>query len=363
MTTLAEVYANRIDFNNSGMASAARFDKSGNYLFVALENTREVAVVDAYASRELFRVDVGRAPDGLAVSADGKKLYVNNFMDRSISVVDLTDMLNGVDTIPPVIAQMTSVSNEKLSPTVLNGKQLFYDAKDTRLARDGYLSCAACHNDGGHDGRVWDLTGFGEGLRNTVDLRGHGGTAQGRLHWTGNFDEVQDFEGQIRSLAAGTGLMNDTDFSNTQNSLGAAKAGKSADLDALAAYVDSLKTFAPSPLRDSNGNLTEPALLGKALFTSAGCNGCHSGTPFTDSPAGQLHNVGTIKTSSGKRLGSALTGFDTPTLKDVWNTAPYLHDGSAATVSASIKAHSNVVLTTTEIDQIAAYIQQLGETN
>ena len=69
-------------------------------------------------------------------------------------------------------------------PTVLAGKQLFYDARDTRLAREGYMSCASCHNDGGSDGRVWDLTGMGEGLRNTVSLRGKGGMAHGFLHWS-----------------------------------------------------------------------------------------------------------------------------------------------------------------------------------
>ena len=95
---------------------------------------------------------------------------------------------------------------------MLLGKQLFYDARDTRLARDRYMSCASCHNDGGHDGRVWDLTGLGEGLRNTISAarpRRHG---QGFLHWSDNFDEVQDFEGQIRALAGGTGLMSDAAF-------------------------------------------------------------------------------------------------------------------------------------------------------
>ena len=91
---------------------------------------------------------------------------------------------------------------------MLSGKQFFYDARDTRLARDRYMSCATCHNDGGHDGRVWDLTGMGEGLRNTIALRGRAG-GQGFLHWSNNFDEVQDFEGQIRTLAGGTGLMTD----------------------------------------------------------------------------------------------------------------------------------------------------------
>ncbi len=62
-----------------------------------------------------------------------------------------------------------SHATEKLAAQVLLGKQLFYDAQDTRLARDAYMSCASCHNDGGHDGRIWDLTGFGEGLRNTIE--------------------------------------------------------------------------------------------------------------------------------------------------------------------------------------------------
>src|SRR5207344_442127 len=110
--------------------------------------------------------------------------------------------------------------------------------------------CASCHNDGGHDGRTWDLTSLGEGLRNTVNLRGRA-SAQGLLHWSANFDEVQDFEGQIRTLAGGTGLMDDAAFNAGTRSqpLGDKKAGASADLDALAAYLGSLKTFDASPYR------------------------------------------------------------------------------------------------------------------
>ena len=119
------------------------------------------------------------------------------------------------------------------------------------------MSCASCHNDGGGDGRVWDLTGLGEGLRNTAALNGRGG-GQGFLHWSANFDEVQDFEGQIRSLAGGTGLMSDAVLAQgTRNlPLGDPKAGLSADLDALAAYLASLDTFARSPNRNADGTLT-----------------------------------------------------------------------------------------------------------
>src|SRR5205814_1148410 len=52
------------------------------------------------------------------------------------------------------------------------------------------------------------------------------------------------------------------------------------------------------------------------------------------SAQGVLHDVGTIKPSSGGRLGGPLTGIDTPTLRGVAATAPYLHDASAPDLPA-----------------------------
>ena len=113
---------------------------------------------------------------------------------------------------------------------------------------------------------------MGEGLRNTVNLRGRAG-AQGFLHWSGNFDEVQDFEGQIRALAGGTGLMSDAEFNTgtRTQTLGDAKAGVNADLDALAAYVASLSTFANSPHRNADGSLTAAAVAGREVFRASNC--------------------------------------------------------------------------------------------
>jgi YVTN family beta-propeller protein len=357
-----EDYSSRIDLDNTGLATTALYDRSGSYLFIALENTQMVAVIDPCDMTELGRINVGRAPQGLAISKDGLRLYVSNFMDRSLDIYDLSALINRGEFTINKLATVNSVTTERLSSIVLRGKQLFYDAQDTRLARDGYLSCTACHNNGGQDGRVWDLTGFGEGLRNTIDLNGRAGMAHGLLHWSANFDEVQDFEGQIRNLAGGTGLMSEADFNTTQATLGSPKAGKSSDLDALAAYVNSLSKFSPSPLRNSDGSLTADAVAGKTLFISSGCVQCHSGEGFTDSPLGTSHNVGTIKTSSGKRLNSSLTALDTPTLRDVWNTAPYLHDGSASTIGAAISTHTDITISTTQIAQVAAYVEQIGGT-
>ena len=169
----------RIDHDNASLASAAIFDRLGVYLFVALETSREVAVLDAFSRAQVLRFDVGRAPQALALSADGKTLYVNNFMDRTVGVYDLKPLVDRGEANVPLVANLGAVATERLTAQVLLGKQLFYDARDTRLARDRYMSCATCHNDGGHDGRVWDLTGFGEGLRNTSNLRGRASMGAG----------------------------------------------------------------------------------------------------------------------------------------------------------------------------------------
>ena len=140
--------------------------------------------------------------------------------------------------------------------------------------------------------------------------------------------------------------------------LGDPKAGLSADLDALAAYVASLNGFSVSPHRTSTGALTAEAQAGRAVFKRENCASCHSGTAFTDSSTNTLHDVGTLKPTSGQRLGAPLTGLDTPTLRSVWQTAPYLHDGSAPTIAAAISAHSGVSLSAADLSALAAFVAQ-----
>jgi mono/diheme cytochrome c family protein len=283
-------------------------------------------------------------------------------MDRSVSVLDLSILMSTGAANVPVVATLSTVATERLSAQVLLGKQLFYDARDPRLARDAYMSCASCHNDGGQDGRVWDLTGFGEGLRNTVSLEGRA-AGHGFLHWSANFDELQDFEGQIRTLAGGSGLMSDTDFNAGTRSqpLGDRKTGLSASLDALAAYVASLSSFSVSPYRNSNGSLTTEATAGRAVFVAKNCAQCHSGSNFTASQnASSLVDIGTLQPSSGQRLGGALAGIDPPTLRDVWRTGPWLHNGSALTLQQAVAAHTNVSLTPMELDDVVAYVREIG---
>lgn len=362
LSSFNELYAQRVDHDNSGLASAAAFHPNGVYLFVALETSREVAVVNAINGSELFRIPVGIAPQGVAVSSDGLTLYVKEFIERQVSIVDLSDLIHFGQLAATNIATIKTVENEALPANVLNGKSLFYDAKDPRLALDSYLSCAVCHNDGDHDGRVWDLSGFGEGLRNTIALNGRAGMSHGFLHWSGNFDEIQDFETQIRQLSGGTGLMPDTLYTmgTRSESLGDSKAGISSDLDDLAAYVSSLNRFAPSPYSNEDGSMSANAVAGQSVFVDH-CASCHGETGYTlSSDETNLKDIGTITSDSGQRLGSPLTGLDIPTLRDVWFTAPYLHDGSSPTLLDAILSHNGLSLSANEIDNVTAFVQQLG---
>ena len=359
LATNTEITSSRIDHDNASVAGHSVFDPLGITLFTSLEGNRQISVIDVQTGIEIGRFDTGRAPQSMVVSKDGTRLYVHNFMDRTVGIYDIEAITQRGLVTTDELATVNTVSSETLDATVLRGKQLFYDSRDDRLAGLDYMSCASCHVDGEHDGRVWDFTGVGEGLRNTITLKGRGGDAHGLIHWTGNFDEIQDFEGQIRNFAGGTGLMNDADFAATEPTLGAPKTGLSTDLDALAAYMESLVTVDQSPWRNADGTMTAAALNGESLFISKGCATCHEGSIFTDSNSALLHDIGSTMAESGQRLGGALTGFDTPTLLGVWRTAPYLHDGSAPTLEDAIAAHTSIVLTAAEQSDLASYLAQL----
>lgn len=365
-----EDFSKRRDLNNSDLANAVAFNARGDYAFTSAQGNNHIEVYDALSHSTIGTIDnVGLAPQGLVVV--GNLLFVQNYLSRDVAIYDV-GTAGGSNSFPRIGAVATQ-GTERLSAQVLEGKRIFHNAADPRMSHEGYISCASCHMDGDSDGRVWDFTQRGEGLRNTSDLLGRSGvTLQGRVHWTGNFDEIQDFENDIRTAFGGTGFLSDADFAATRDPLGPAKANRSASLDALAAYLSSLTKSHTSPFRNSDGSMTADALAGKALFESAavGCATCHSGPQKTDSAQRLLHNVGTITAASGKRLGQTLTGFDTPTLLGVWETAPYLHDGSAATLMDVITTrnpsnqHGNTSqLSVTEKAQLVAYLQQLDSSD
>jgi len=99
---------------------------------------------------------------------------------------------------------------------------------------------------------------------------------------------------------------------------------------------------------------------GEKIFNSAktGCSSCHPRGLYTDL---QHYDVGTQNQTD--KPGDA---FDTPTLVEIWRTAPYLHDGSAATLremlverNASDRHGGTSHLTPSQIDALVSYLLSL----
>ncbi len=259
------------------------------------------------------RATLGSNPRAIRVSPDGATVYVYNALDFQIVALDAITLKS---------RGMIDVSENPLRAEVLRGKTLFYSALPPMVGRR-WISCASCHPDGQPDGRTWHNP---EGLRNTQSLAGLDSTHP--IHWSADRDEVQDFEFTIRGpLMQGRGLVSGA----IHNELEAPNKGISVDLDALAAYTNShpftLSPFAKQGLNDS-------AHRGRAIFFSGQtrCTTCHNGSQFTDSRTGNRivrHDVGTGSDDAREKMGPA---YDTPTLLGIYRTAPYLHDGRAATI-------------------------------
>ncbi len=361
-----EDFAARKLFDNRGLAGAGIYNAFGDYLFVAMRGQRAIERIDLFGRTSAGTIlGTCTAPEGLVLVGD--TLFVHCPVDRVVELYDVSDFRMA----PRPFERFRTVEDEPLAPEVLRGKQLFQDSADPRLARDGYIACAHCHLDGDSDHRVWDFTDRGEGLRRTPPLFGL--TPGAPLHWSGNFDELQDFEGDIRNAFGGRGLMDESDWTATSDPLGAPKAGRSADLDALAAYVASLDQRPRSPHRAPGGGFTAAAERGRALFESRGCPDCHSGETTSDSrfeaPGSPLlHDVGTLGLGSGGRLGGPLPGIDTPSLHGVFDQPRLLHDGSATlmevlTTRNATDLHGRTSdLSPAELEDLESFLRSLDGT-
>lgn len=303
---------------------AAALDRFRNWLYVANAGSNDVSVVDLNTGLLRANIPVGANPRGIVLNRDNTFAFVNNTLDGTVTVIN-TGTLAAVDVVP--------VSNLTVPVDILIGAQLFHSAADPRLSADRWISCANCHFDGLPDGRTW--AGFPGGPRNTPDLFNLVETAP--YNWDGGWDELADVELKIRSLQAGTGLIENFPLADP---LGAAHAGLSPDLDTLAAYLAGLAV----PTNPFQGDPAQVA-RGAQVFAEQGCDQCHIGA-VGSSP--QVHDVGT---------GGL---FATPQLRYLWLSAPYLHDGSAATLHDVFRlpgAHFlSLTVTPEDLDALVVYL-------
>ncbi len=228
---------------------------------------------------------------GLAVCR--AQVYVAEYFTDSLAVVTLPE------------AGAAAVRSLSLGPPppadeVRRGQMLFHDA---RICLKGWQSCASCHPEGRADALNWDLLNDGTGNpKNTKSLVMSHQTPPAMASGVHATAEAAVRSG-IRHI-----LMRER---------------PEAEAAALDAWLRSL-TPLPSPAL-AQGRLSPAAERGRRLFESdrVACAACHPAPLYTD---GKAYDVGSRSDLDTRAV------FDTPTLLEVWRTAPYLHDGRYTTL-------------------------------
>jgi DNA-binding beta-propeller fold protein YncE len=352
---------------------ALAFSPDGALAFVSDANSEDVLVVDARRRVEaaLVRPLPGHQPEGLVASTDGH-VYVDeaNTLDVAVLTVDTS---GPTPVVAVAGAPISRVAHDPMPPAMRLGQHIFYSANSDELptTTDHWIACASCHVEGRSDAVTWQ---FLQGPRDTPSNAG--GTAHtGFLMRTALHNQIEDY-GQVIDTEQGG------HFSRGVPLL-------EADLEALEQYVDYAIPY-PAPPRSLDSTMVSQ---GAGLFATLGCGGCHMGAYFTDSGLGNpsldlagpvvssvtpgavlLHDVGTCVTQGAYRdnatpdddgdLRSACA-FDTPTLRGISETAPYLHDGSAAQLEDVFRLAPGMVgpaasvLAPDDLEALVAYLKSL----
>jgi DNA-binding beta-propeller fold protein YncE len=276
-----------------------------------------------------------------AVVLLGRKAYIANYFSDSLSLVDLGSPQPRPQSIPLLLQPAGAGAGGLTSPLdrmplARKGEFYFHDAG---ICFQGWQSCSSCHPGQARvDGLNWDLLNDGIGNpKNTKSLL--------LAHETPPAMSMGVRETAETAVRAGI-----------QHILFTVQPEEVAV--AIDKYLKSLKPV-PSPLL-VNGRLSESARRGEKLFKDrqVGCAACHPPGLFTDL---KTYDVGTRA-----RFDQPTDRFDTPTLAEGWRTAPYLHDGSAATMRDVLttsnphdKHGKTSRLTPQQIDDLAAYLLSL----
>jgi cytochrome c peroxidase len=235
------------------------------------------------------------------------------------------------------------------------GQMLFFDP---RLSGSGIISCATCHN----PGLAW-----GDGLAKGI---GHMGTVLGRrtptilnvaygepYFWDGRAATLEDqAKGPLGSakemnMQSEAALVRVRSMPGYQVAFARAYPGQPINLDTIAAAIATYERTVVSSeapfdrwVKGDSHAVSQSAKNGFALFNGkANCATCHAGWRMTDDG---FHDIGMADSDLGRAvvapgIAQLEHAFKTPTLRNVNQRAPFMHDGSLPTLAAVIDHYNN----------------------
>ena len=302
----------------------------GRFAFVTSSGSNRVAVVDIgklismletaseYDRKHIFPNHLGKStefvishiptehgPRGITIAPDGKTAFVANALDDSLTAIDIERL---------EVTGRLDLGGPEVVTTARYGERLFNSANITFHRQ---FSCHSCHPDGHIDGITYDIEPDGIGI-SPVDNR----TLRGILD-TAPFK----WEGTNPSLQRQCGPRLSVFFTRIQPFT-------PEELSAVDNYICTIPR-PPNRYRPLGAELTEAQRRGKGMFerktTNDGraipkdkrCATCHSPPLYTDR---LRHDVGT------KMWLDRQGKFDTPHLNNIYDSAPYLHNGICDTL-------------------------------
>jgi len=254
----------------------------------------------------LGRISTGNNPKGMVLSPAGKLLYVAERLNDRIAVIN-TESLETVQTI--------GLEGPRRRTVARHGRQVLNNAKGTF---QNQYACYTCHPDTHEDGLVYNMAGtdMGRNLANVQTLRDIGDIPP--YKWNGKNQTIYKQDGMRFS----TILTRNEAFTHKE-------------LDALVAYIITDNPNPPNLRFNPTGELTAKQQRGKEIFYRTHdnygneipeenrCYTCHPPPYFTNM---EMTDVGTLADSDDPMK------FDVPQLNNVYESAPYLHDGKAPTL-------------------------------
>jgi cytochrome c peroxidase len=320
---------------------AIAFTPDGALALVANANSEDVLVFDSEQRVEagLVRPLPSAYLEGIAVDHAGAHAYVDGRNTHDVTVLSI-DRANAATPVMVDGAPIERLAGaDPMPPNLRHGQRLFFSANSAAFAltRNFWVACASCHIEGGTDAVTWLFT---VGPRDTPSNAG-GPINTGFLLRQALRSTVVDYDVTVDVEQGG--------------SFHRADPSQRPELQALADFVNYAIPFPANPFRSADGSLSTAAQHGQQLFAER-CATCHVGAYLTDSGSGNptldlsgpivLHDVGTCVRSGAfpdqpapdEELGRphSACDFDTPTLRGIFATAPYFHDGSAPTLRDAI---------------------------
>jgi YVTN family beta-propeller protein len=363
----------------------------------------------------------GKNPQGIAITPDGKRAYVMNFVSRNVSVVDVPGdrVIKAIRTAPlPPPGSPQEVVNV--------GADMFFSSRGEfnrpadaavttteRLASDGWQSCASCHFKGLTDGVVWE---FPSGPRKSVPLNATfnpNNRAEARvLNYSAIFDEVEDFEINIRNVSGpgplaapapcttpppatsvldpGHGLLIGDDGNlnlgpcvlNAFNKPNEGRPqvtvtlpGSTVAVPALTALREWVRAAVRTPRAPFSTTLADGTQIslvrqGRTLFIQAGCAGCHLGGKWTLSTKDFASSAVGPEVATEGPTPPPTTGNPVPVqylsrfLRDVGSFnrgVPGMNNDLGANVGADEKAAAGLVMGVSQPQQDALGIDYNGD--